>query len=456
MAQSSVRSVLEMDPVEAHAMYRKFVTLPACPVEFDTLKTWYTPGVADPCREIMRDQENVWKLTGRSNRIAVVSDGTRILGLRREGVYGAEASLPVMEGKALLFRVLGGIDAIPVVLGWRDAQGDVMHIPSADEIVSAVKMMQSNFAGINLEDIEAEDDKCFKVLDQLRGDSELHVPVWHDDQQGTATVVLAAVINALELADKKRKNVQVVCVGSGAAMLAILRLLVSWGIQYDQIRLLDSKGSVDEHRDDIDGSTQKGDLKSKVQQLGVMGDKESKEVAMKNADMVIMASTSRMGGIIDPELVAIMNDKPVVMALANPYPEIDPVKAKENGAFIVGTGRSDFSNQINNSLVFPGIFRGVLDSRARTITDSMAISAAHAVADRARKISGFGPDKIMPKMDDLEMVCDIAYATARQATKEGLAQIPVNEGDEKIYKDNVRKLVTDVGDMVGSVLKVLY
>lgn len=455
MAHSLVQKFLKMSPSDAHAVYRKVITLPACPVEFDTIKTWYTPGVADPCRDIMKDSNNVWELTGRENRIAVVSDGTRILGLRPEGVYGAEASLPVMEGKALLFRALGAVDAVPLVLGWRDPVSKDLHIPTVNEMISAVTMVQSNFGGINLEDIEAENDKCFTILDQLRNDPDLHIPVWHDDQQGTATVALAAVINALKLSDKKKENVQIACIGSGAAMLAIIRLLVSWGVGYDQIRLLDSKGSVDAQRDDIDEGSEKGTLKSKVQQLGVRGDSESKAVGLKGADICIAASASVSGGIVDPSLVTTMNDKPIVIALANPYPEIDPEMAKARGAFIVGTGRSDFPNQVNNSLVFPGIFRGVLDSRARTISDTMAIAAAHATADRARVLSGFGTDAILPRMDDVDMVCEIAAATAVQATDEKLAGRPITKNHVENYKNTVKKMIDVVRGMIDSVVEFL-
>ncbi len=449
MSNSLVQKIKKLGPVEAHRSYKKVITLPACPVDFETLSTWYTPGVADPCREIMKNPDEVWALTARENRIAIVSDGTRILGLRSEGVCGAEPSLPVMEGKALLFRALGAVDAVPLTIGWRD------KIPTGEEIINIVKMVQANFAGVNLEDIEAKDDKCFKVLDGLRDDEGMNIPVWHDDQQGTATVALAAVINALKLSKKKKEDIQIACIGSGAAMLAIIRLLVAWGVSHKQIRLVDSKGIVDESRDDIDDNTEKGKLKSKVQQLEVMGDEKSKKAAIKVADVLVAASASKPGGIIDPELVKTMVKDPIVITMANPYPELDPKKAKENGAFIVGTGRSDFPNQVNNSLAFPGIFRGILDCRASTITDSVAVAAAEAIAARAREISEFGSEFILPKMDDVKMVVDTAVAAGFQATEEKLARKPLKKEAESDYRREVEKRLSDVRDMIDAILNIV-
>ncbi len=452
---SLVSKIVNMGPTKAHKLYRKVITLPACPVDLETFKIWYTPGVAEPCREIMKDPKEVWNQTGRGNRVAIVSDGTRILGLRSEGVCGAEASLPVMEGKALLFRALGAVDGVPLVFGWKGKSKDDLHIPSDEKIISMVKWSQANFGGINLEDIEAKDDKCFKILDGLRDDPELNIPVWHDDQQGTATAVIAALINAVKLSGKDKKSLQFVCVGSGAAMLAIIRLLNSWGISHNQIRLLDSKGSVDEKRDDIPDGSSKGKLKSVVQQLNVLGDKESKEKAIKDADILVAASASVEGGIIDPELIKTMSSKPIVITMANPYPEIDPNEAKKNGAFIVGTGRSDFSNQVNNSLVFPGIFRGILDTRSSSITDDIAIAAANAIASRAREEKEFGFEAILPKMDDMQMVVDIATAVAMRASKDNLAVNVVNEKNEDEYRKNVKDKLVSVRKMIENVVSEL-
>ena len=305
--------------------------------DVDDFSIWYTPGVAAPCKAIAANKDDVYKYTNKGNFVAVVSDGTRVLGL---GDIGPEASMPVMEGKALLFKYLGGVDAFPICVDTKDP----------DELIKFVKMLQPSFGGINLEDIASP--KCFYILDRLR--EECHIPVWHDDQQGTALVTLAGLINALKIVGKKIDQVKIVMNGAGAANLCTIRLFLAAGVDPGKVIMVDSKGTLHKGRTDLEKEHPlKWEMCLKTNAAGVVGGTEE---AMKGADVLI--ALSKPGpGTIKKEWVASMADKAIVFACANPNPEIWPWEAKEAGAAIVATGRSDFPNQVNNSLGFPAIFR---------------------------------------------------------------------------------------------------
>ncbi|KPL18877.1 MAG: malate dehydrogenase, partial [Anaerolineae bacterium SM23_84] len=358
------------DALRLHPFYRgKVATAAKCAVrDFQDFAIWYTPGVAAPCRAIAKNPELVYEHTNKANVIAVVSDGTRVLGL---GDIGPEAGLPVMEGKALLFKYLGGVDAVPLCLDTKDP----------DEIIRTVKLIQPSFGGINLEDISQP--KCFRVLDTLRADPEMTIPVWHDDQQGTATVLLAGLINALKLVGKSMPEVKITMVGFGAANVATLRLLRASGASMPNLVAVDSKGILHRDRKDIE---EKQNLFPDKWRICLESNAENRRgdagEALRGADVCI--AFSKPGpGTIKPEWVRSMAKDAIVFPCANPVPEIWLWEAKEAGARIVGTGRSDFANQLNNSLGFPGIFRGTLDVRARTITDEMCLAAAQELAQCA-------------------------------------------------------------------------
>ena len=356
------------DALKLHPFYKgKMETTLKCTVrDFNDFAIWYTPGVAAPCREIHADPELVYKHTSKWNTILVVSDGTRVLGL---GDIGAKAGLPVMEGKALLFKYLGGVDAVPIMLDTKDP----------DEIIKTTLLLQPAYGGVNLEDISQP--KCFRILKELREQAE--IPVWHDDQQGTATVTLAGLINALKLVGKAKEDVSVVYLGSGAANVACARLIFSWGVDPAKCRVVDSKGILGTHRTELrehkDQYKEKWHLCEITNAEGRQGDIPE---AMEGADVVI--GLSKPGpGTIKPEWIKRMNEDAILFACANPVPAIWPREAKEAGAKIVATGRSDFPNQVNNSLGFPGIFRGTLDVRASTITDEMCFAAAEPLQTRS-------------------------------------------------------------------------
>jgi malate dehydrogenase (oxaloacetate-decarboxylating) len=393
------------DAMRLHPFYRgKVQVVPKCAVRnFQDFAIWYTPGVAAPCRDIEAHPEAVWEHTNRGNTIAVVSDGTRVLGL---GDIGPEAGLPVMEGKALLFKVLGGVDAVPIVLRTKDP----------DALIETVKLLEPSFGGINLEDIAQP--KCFRILDTLR--AEMAIPVWHDDQQGTATVTLAGVINALRVVGKEIGKIKIALIGIGAANVATYRLLKAYGANLGGIVACDSKGTLHQGRHDVEEQQEsfadKWRICRETNAEGVVGGPAE---AMRGADVVI--ALSKPGpGTIKPEWVQGMAKDAIVFPCANPIPEIWPWEAKEAGARVVGTGRSDFPNQINNSLGFPGIFRGVLDVRAKTITDEMAIAAAEELAACARE-RGIHEDYLIPTMDDWEVFPREAAATGVKAQEQGIA-----------------------------------
>ncbi len=401
------------DAMRLHPYYRgKIEMVSKCAVrDFNDFAIWYTPGVAAPCRAIAEDQELVYEHTNKWNSVAVVSDGTRVLGL---GDIGPEAGLPVMEGKALLFKYLGGVDAIPICLDTKDPE----------EIVTAVKWLQPSFGGINLEDIAQP--KCFHILDTLR--REMDIPVWHDDQQGTAAVTLAGLINGLKFVGKRIDQVKVAMIGAGAANIAVARVMMAAGIDPKKIIMCDSKGTLHKGRKELkETHKEKWEICLKTNREDIVGGIPE---AMKGTDVVI--ALSKPGpDTIKQEWIAEMARDPIVFACANPIPEIWPWEAKEAGAKVVATGRSDFPNQVNNSLGFPGIFRGTLDVRARTITDEMCIAAAYELAKTAED-RGISEDYLIPTMDDWEVFPREAVAVAMKAQEQGVARLKLRE--EELYE----------------------
>jgi malate dehydrogenase (oxaloacetate-decarboxylating) len=393
------------DAMVLHPFYRGKVevALKCCVRSLDDFAIWYTPGVAASCRAIEQDPELAYEHTHKWNTVAVVSDGTRVLGL---GDIGPKAGLPVMEGKALLYKYLGGVDAWPIMLDTKDP----------DKIIETVLLIQPGFGGVNLEDIS--NPKCFRILDTLRAKAE--IPIWHDDQQGTATVTLAGLINALKIVNKKMGDVQITFIGSGASNVACARLIFSAGADPAKCRVVDSKGILHKDRHDIE--LRKAEFVDKWKMCQITN-AEKREggipEAIVGADVLI--GLSKPGpGVIKPEWVRTMAKDAIVFACANPIPEIWPWEATEAGAAVVATGRSDFPNQVNNSLGFPGIFRGTLDVRARTITDAMCMAAATELAKMAEE-KGLKPDYIIPNMDEWEVFPREAAAVAMMAIKEGVA-----------------------------------
>jgi len=397
-----------------HPFYRgKIEVVSKCPVtSFEDFAVWYTPGVAAPCKAIENDRELVYDYTNKWNTVAVVTDGTRVLGL---GDIGPEAGYPVMEGKALLFKYLGGVDAFPICLATKDPE----------EIITAVKWLQPSFGGINLEDIEQP--KCFQILNTLR--AEAQIPVWHDDQQGTATVILAGLINALKIVDKGMKDAEITVIGAGAAGLSTVRLLVSAGVSAGNIIIVDSKGILHRGRSDLQ---QQGNEEKWKWCLKTNSDNRSGGMAQAISGADVCISMAKSGpGVITKNMIGTMAKDSIVFACANPIPEIWPWEAKEAGARIVATGRSDFSNQLNNSLGFPGIFRGVLDAGARTITDEMCLAAAYELADLAEE-RGLKEDRIVPTMDDWEVYPREAAAVGVKAIEQGLTHTKL--GKKELYE----------------------
>jgi malate dehydrogenase (oxaloacetate-decarboxylating) len=400
------------DALKLHPYYRgKVQTAPKCPVRgLDDFAIWYTPGVAAACRAIHEDEKLAYEHTNKGNTVAVVSDGTRVLGL---GDIGPSAGLPVMEGKALIFKYLGGVDAVPICLDTKDPY----------RIILAVKLIQPSFGGINLEDISQP--KCFRVLDMLRSDPEVRIPVWHDDQQGTATVILAGLINALKIVGKRMQDIKVALIGTGAANVATLRLMLACGVQFGNVITCDSRGILHKDRQDI--AQRKIEFVDKwriCQRSNAENRRGGPAEAMHGADVCIALSQPGPGTLL-PEWIEGMAEDAIVFPCANPIPEIWPWEAKEAGARIVGTGRSDFANQINNSLGFPAIFRGVLDVRATTITDEMAIAAAEELA-RFQEEKGLDEEHIVPTMDDWEVFPREAAAVGVKAQEQGVARLSLS------------------------------
>jgi len=387
-----------------HPFYQgKIEIVSKVPVDsFDDFAIWYTPGVADPCKEIQKNPERVYDYTNKWNSIAIVTDGTRVLGL---GDIGPEAGLPVMEGKSLLFKYLGGVDAYPICLGTK----------RPEEIENAVRWLQPSFGGINLEDISQP--KCFDILDALKQD--LRIPVWHDDQQGTGTVVCAGLINALKVVGKKISTASICMLGAGAANIAVARIIMEAGVSPGNIIMVDSKGILNRERIELEEEYHaKWQIALKTNSEGRTGGLKE---AVKGADVLIAMSTPGPG-VIPKEIVSAMANDSIIFACANPIPEIWPWEAKEAGARIVATGRSDFPNQVNNSLGFPGIFRGTLDVRARMISDEMCIAAANELAKIAEE-SGIDEDRILPSMSNWEVFPREAAAVGAEAVGQGLTRL---------------------------------
>lgn len=381
----------------------------------DELSLAYSPGVAEPCKEIHEDPRKVFEYTMKRNTVAVVSDGTAVLGL---GNIGAEASIPVMEGKAVLFKSFSGIDGVPISLKTTDT----------DEIVNTVKLLEPNYGGINLEDISAP--RCFEIEERLK--KETNIPVFHDDQHGTAIVTVAGLINALRIVDKDMSDIKVVLNGAGAAGIAIVKLLYSYGIR-DMI-MCDSKGAIYEGRRHGMNET-KEQVAKWTNRDKTEGDLEE---VIQDADVFIGVSVS---DILTQDMVRSMADDPVIFAMANPNPEINPDEAKEAGAKVIGTGRSDNPNQINNVLAFPGIFRGALDVEATHINEEMKQAAVEAIANLIDS-DELNPDYCIPGPFDSRVAPSVAREVARAAMDSGVARIEIDPQD--VY-DKTMKL-TDLND----------
>lgn len=368
--------------IEAHKKAKGKISIePKMPLDTkDDLSIAYTPGVAEPCREISNDVEKAYDYTAKGNLVAVVSDGSAVLGL---GNIGPEAALPVMEGKAVLFKKFANVDAIPIVLSTQ----------KTEEIITAVKAIAPTFGGINLEDISAP--RCFEIEERLK--KELSIPVFHDDQHGTAIVTLAGMFNACKLTGRKLKDLKVVINGAGAAGVAIVKLLFEAGVK--EVIMCDSRGIIHKGRTDLNDTKKK--MSKLTNKSGVKGNLED---AVKDSDVFIGVSAP---GVLTQEMVKTMTKDPIIFAMANPIPEIMPDDAKEAGARIVATGRSDFANQINNVLAFPGLFRGALDVRTNNLTSAMFIEVARAIADSVEDLS---EEKIIPSPFDDKVPGRVAEA----------------------------------------------
>jgi malate dehydrogenase (oxaloacetate-decarboxylating) len=406
-----------------HAFYQgKVEVMPKCAIRsLQDFSIWYTPGVAQVCKDIEKDPELAFEGTSKWNYLAVVSDGTRVLGL---GDIGGQAGLPVMEGKALIFKYLGGVDAFPICLSTKDP----------DEIIQAVKWIEPSFGGINLEDFSSP--KCFYILDRLR--KEMSIPVWHDDQQGTAAVILAGTINALKFVGKKLNKAKFAIVGTGAANTRTFYVLEAAGVNPKNTIMVDSKGTLHTNRKDLEG-TYKWDLAKKTNPDYVEG---SIKEAAEGSDILIAASKPGPGTIKKDDIKGMAHDA-VIFACANPIPEIWPWEAKEVGVKVMATGRSDFPNQVNNSLVFPAIFRGALDVRAKTITDEMCIASASELAKYAED-KGLNEEYILPTMEEWEIYPRQAVATGRKAIEQGIARKKLSRQEMYERAESIIKRTQDI------------
>lgn len=361
----------------------------------EALSLAYTPGVATPCLEIQKDINKSYELTRRWNTVAVVTDGTAVLGL---GDIGPEAGMPVMEGKCVLFKEFGGVDAIPLCVRSKDV----------DEIVNTVRLLAGSFGGVNLEDISAP--RCFEIERRLKECCD--IPIFHDDQHGTAVITLAGIINALKLVGKKLEEVKIVTSGAGAAGIAIIRLLMSMGLR--NVIMTDRQGAIYEGRENLNA------IKEEMARItNFEHAKDSLAEVIKGADIFIGVSAP---GTLTGEMVKTMAKDPIIFACANPVPEIFPEEAKAAGAAVVSTGRSDYPNQVNNVLCFPGIFRGALDIRATDINDEMKVAAAHAIASLVSD-EELNADYILPAAFDERVRDAVAKAVAEAGRKSGVARI---------------------------------
>jgi len=361
----------------------------------EALSLAYTPGVAEPCLVIQKDVEKSYELTRRWNTVAVVTDGTAVLGL---GDIGPEAGMPVMEGKCVLFKAFGDVDAIPLCVRTKDVE----------EIVKTVSLLAGSFGGVNLEDISAP--RCFEIEKRLK--EVCDIPIFHDDQHGTAVVTLAGLINALKLTGKKIEEVKIVTSGAGAAGIAIIKLLLSMGAKH--VIMTDREGAIYKGRENLNP------IKMEMAEITNLSmEKGSLSDVIKNADVFIGVSAP---GTLNKDMVKSMAEKPIIFACANPIPEIFPEDAKEAGAAVVSTGRSDFPNQINNVLCFPGIFRGALDVRAKDINDEMKVAAAYAIAELVSD-QELNAEYILPAAFDERVKDAVAKAVAEAAKKSGVARL---------------------------------
>ncbi|MDY2938558.1 MAG: malic enzyme-like NAD(P)-binding protein [Fusicatenibacter sp.] len=387
----------QVDALQQHEIWKgKIEVISRAKIETpDELAVAYTPGVAKPCLEIAKDPELSYRYTRRGNMVAVVTDGTAVLGL---GDIGPEAGMPVMEGKCALFKTFADVDAFPLCIRSKDV----------DEIVNTVALLAGSFGGVNLEDISAP--RCFEIEKKLK--ERCDIPIFHDDQHGTAVVTAAALKNALKVTGKRLEDVRVVTSGAGAAGIAIIRLLVKMGLK--EVIMCDRQGAIYKGREGLNPVKQEMAEISNLERR-----KGSLSEMMRGADVFIGVSAP---GTVTPEMIKTMAEQPVLFPMANPTPEIMPELAKEAGAAVVGTGRSDFPNQINNVLAFPGIFRGALDVRARDINDEMKLAAANAIAELVEE-EKLSPEYIIPNPFDKRVAPAVAKAVAEVARKTGVAGI---------------------------------
>jgi len=383
--------------LKAHSEWKgKIEVISRVPVtNREELSVAYTPGVAQPCLEIQKDIDNSYKYTRRSNLVAVITDGTAVLGL---GDIGPEAGMPVMEGKCVLFKTFGNVDAFPLCIRSKDV----------DTIVNTIKLISGSFGGINLEDISAP--RCFEIERRLK--AECDIPIFHDDQHGTAIVVLAGMINALKLVNKNISDIEVVINGSGAAGIAITKLLMSMGLK--KVILCDTKGAIYKGRSNLNPEKE---LMAEISNLELK--KGTLKDVIRGADVFIGVSAP---GMVDQDMIRSMAKDPIIFALANPIPEIMPDEAIAAGAKVVGTGRSDYPNQVNNVLAFPGLFRGALDVRASDINDEMKIAAVQAIASLITD-EELKPDYVIPAPFDTRVAPAVAKAVAEAARKSGVARV---------------------------------
>lgn len=439
LAEAQTIFLKRLSELAHHHYGGKIQTVPKAPVPgFNWFNVWYTPGVSSVSTGIRDNNDLSFDLSNRGNLVAVISDSTRVLG---DGDVSPSGGLGVMEGKVYLMKYLGGVDGVALCIDSKDKDGK----NNPDKIIEFVKMVQHSFGAINLEDISQPN--CFKVLDVLR--EKCDIPVWHDDAQGTASVTLAGVINALKLAGKKMNDAKFVLFGAGASNTTIARLLITDGVNPKNIVIFDSKGSLNKNRKDIEADTRfyrKWELCCSTNPNCI----DSIEDAMTGADVLISLSTPGPE-TIKKDWIKRMAPKSIVFTCANPVPEIYPYAAKEAGAFIVATGRGDFPNQVNNSIGFPGILKGALMVRARKITDNMAIAAAHSLAGYAEK-RGINPENIVPTMDEADVFPFEAADVAMQAIKDGVARKELTREDayqwakrDIDYSRNLVKSMTDGG-----------
>ncbi|WP_280849229.1 NAD(P)-dependent malic enzyme [Gottfriedia endophytica] len=404
-------SLLSEEALHMHRVHQgKLETVSKVPVtNAKELSLAYSPGVAEPCKEIYEEKNRVYEYTMKGNMVGVVSDGSAVLGL---GNIGPEAALPVMEGKAALFKSFAGVDAFPICLNTQDVE----------QIIQTVKLLEPTFGGINLEDIAAPN--CFIIEERLK--KETNIPVFHDDQHGTAIVTLAGLVNALKIVNKKMADIKVVINGAGAAGIAIIKLLYHFGVR--TIIMCDTKGAIYEGRPEgmnpVKDEVAKYTNKEKI--AGTLSD------IMNGADVFVGVSVK---GALTSAMVESMNENPIIFAMANPDPEIMPEDAKKAGALIIGTGRSDYPNQINNVLAFPGIFRGALDVRATHINEEMKVAAVKAIASLVSE-EDLRPDYIIPAPFDPRVAPKVAASVAKAAMETGVARIKVDpqEIEEKTKK----------------------